>query len=212
VSTKKCILLLALAMAVLGMTAFALMAVKDRTYVASEAYAPVGEPNRAVAVVYYSRSGHPRPSPGRLRARSMRRSLASRQTILWTSRVRERPSLMRTRASCRGSRSDPSISTRFAVSSWCRRPGCSARRRRFGLTSSRPTLRARKSCLSRPATAGSSKRRSMRSQGGSRHEVGASLSTFSYAGVASTGRRAARICWLRLAREYATSGDQAAPL
>ena len=42
----------------LGIAAFALMAVKDRTYVASEAYAPVGEPNRAVAVVYYSRSGH----------------------------------------------------------------------------------------------------------------------------------------------------------
>jgi hypothetical protein len=58
VSTKKSILLLALAMAVLGIAAFALMAMKDRTYVVSEAYAPVGEPNRAVAVVYYSRSGH----------------------------------------------------------------------------------------------------------------------------------------------------------
>jgi hypothetical protein len=58
VSTRKSILLLALAMAVLGIAAFALMAVKDRTYVTSEAYAPMGEPNRAVAVVYYSRSGH----------------------------------------------------------------------------------------------------------------------------------------------------------
>jgi hypothetical protein len=58
VNTRKFILLLALAMAAVGIAAFALMAVKDRTYVASEAYAPVGEPNRAVAVVYYSRSGH----------------------------------------------------------------------------------------------------------------------------------------------------------
>jgi hypothetical protein len=58
VSTRKSILLLALAMAVLGIAAFALMAVKDRTYVASQSYASVGEPNRAVAVVYYSRSGH----------------------------------------------------------------------------------------------------------------------------------------------------------
>ena len=57
-STKKFILLCALAVAFLGIGAFALMAVKDRTYVGSEAYAPVGGPNRAVAVVYYSRSGH----------------------------------------------------------------------------------------------------------------------------------------------------------
>lgn len=57
-STKKSILLLAMTMAVLGLAAFALMAVKDQTYVPSEAYAPVGEPNRAIAVVYYSRSGH----------------------------------------------------------------------------------------------------------------------------------------------------------
>ena len=57
-NTRKFILLLALAMAAVGIAAFALMAVKDRTYVASEAYAPVGEPNRAVAVVYYSRTGH----------------------------------------------------------------------------------------------------------------------------------------------------------
>jgi len=58
VSVKKSILLLALAMAVIGIGAFTVMAVKDRTYVPSEAYAPVGEPNPAVAVVYYSRSGH----------------------------------------------------------------------------------------------------------------------------------------------------------
>jgi hypothetical protein len=58
VSTRKSILLLALAMAVLGLGVFMLMTVKDRTYVPSRTYAPVGEPNREVAVVYYSRSGH----------------------------------------------------------------------------------------------------------------------------------------------------------
>ena len=57
-STKKYILLLAVATAVLGIGAFTVMAVKDQTYVPSDAYAPVGEPNREVAVVYYSRSGH----------------------------------------------------------------------------------------------------------------------------------------------------------
>jgi hypothetical protein len=57
-SIKKSILLLAVAVTAVGIAAFALMAVKDQTYVASEAYAPIGEPNRAVAVVYYSRSGH----------------------------------------------------------------------------------------------------------------------------------------------------------
>jgi flavodoxin len=43
---------------VLGIAAFALMAAKDRTYVPSAPYSPQGEPNRDVAVVYYSRSGH----------------------------------------------------------------------------------------------------------------------------------------------------------
>jgi flavodoxin len=42
----------------LGGAAVALMLWKDRTYVSSEPYAPRGEPNRKVAVVYYSRSGH----------------------------------------------------------------------------------------------------------------------------------------------------------
>lgn len=41
-----------------GAAAFALMLWKDRTYVSSDPYAPRGEPNRSVAVVYYSRSGH----------------------------------------------------------------------------------------------------------------------------------------------------------
>lgn len=43
---------------VVGSIPFIVMVVKDRTYVPSLIYAPVGEPNRAVAVVYYSRSGH----------------------------------------------------------------------------------------------------------------------------------------------------------
>lgn len=34
------------------------MIVKDRTYVSSLPYIPVGEPNSDVAVIYYSRSGH----------------------------------------------------------------------------------------------------------------------------------------------------------
>jgi flavodoxin len=51
-------LLFAMAAAVLGIAAFALMATKDRTYVPSAPYTPRGEPNREVAVVYYSRSGH----------------------------------------------------------------------------------------------------------------------------------------------------------
>ena len=41
-----------------GAGAFTVMAVKDQTYVPSIPYAPVGGPNREIAVVYYSRSGH----------------------------------------------------------------------------------------------------------------------------------------------------------
>lgn len=48
----------ALAAAALTAVAFVVMAVKDRTYVASPPYAPSGEANCGVAVVYYSRSGH----------------------------------------------------------------------------------------------------------------------------------------------------------
>lgn len=51
-------LLLAFTAIVLGLTAFAMMAVKDQTYVRSPPYAPRGEPNSNVVVVYYSRSGH----------------------------------------------------------------------------------------------------------------------------------------------------------
>jgi len=43
---------------VVGSIPFIVMVVKDRTYVPSPVYAPTGESNRAVAVVYYSRSGH----------------------------------------------------------------------------------------------------------------------------------------------------------
>ena len=59
---KKRLLLFAMPAAVLGIgaggVAFTVMAVKDQTYVPSAPYAPGGEPNREVAVVYYSRSGH----------------------------------------------------------------------------------------------------------------------------------------------------------
>jgi flavodoxin len=41
-----------------GAVAFTVMAVKDQTYVPSEPYAPPGNANRNVAVIYYSRSGH----------------------------------------------------------------------------------------------------------------------------------------------------------
>jgi hypothetical protein len=43
---KKRMLLVALAAAILGISAFALMAAKDRTYGPSAAYSPQGEPNR----------------------------------------------------------------------------------------------------------------------------------------------------------------------
>jgi len=55
---KKRMLLVALAAAALGIAAFAVLVAKDRTYVPSAPYSPQGEPNREVAVVYYSRSGH----------------------------------------------------------------------------------------------------------------------------------------------------------
>lgn len=49
---------IAVAALVVGLTAFTTMAVKDRTYVTSPRYSPVGEPSSDVAVIYYSRSGH----------------------------------------------------------------------------------------------------------------------------------------------------------
>jgi flavodoxin len=58
ITWKHRMVLTTLAAAVLGIVAFAVMARKDRTYVPSDAYVPEGAPNRDVAVVYYSRSGH----------------------------------------------------------------------------------------------------------------------------------------------------------
>lgn len=55
---KRVVLLFAVAAIVLGIAAFVAMAVKDQSYVPSATYAPADEPNRKVAVVYYSRSGH----------------------------------------------------------------------------------------------------------------------------------------------------------
>lgn len=58
VSWKKAAVLCAATAVAVGIAAFTVMVVKDRTYVVSPAYAPTAEPNKAVAVVYYSRSGH----------------------------------------------------------------------------------------------------------------------------------------------------------
>jgi flavodoxin len=52
------VLILGVAAAIIGIAAFAIMTWKDRTYVPSPTYAPVGQPNPEVAVIYYSRSGH----------------------------------------------------------------------------------------------------------------------------------------------------------
>ncbi|ACZ77493.1 flavodoxin/nitric oxide synthase [Pectobacterium sp. FL60-S17] len=58
-SWKKSMFVYAAVLAlVVGSIPFIVMVVKDRTYVPSPVYAPAGESNRAVAVVYYSRSGH----------------------------------------------------------------------------------------------------------------------------------------------------------
>ena len=51
-------LTIGLGAALLGGAAFVTMAVKDRRYVPSAPYTPRGEPDRDVAVVYYSRTGH----------------------------------------------------------------------------------------------------------------------------------------------------------
>jgi flavodoxin len=51
-------LTIALGVAILGGTALVVMVLKDRTYAPSAPYTPRGQPDRDVAVVYYSRSGH----------------------------------------------------------------------------------------------------------------------------------------------------------
>jgi len=58
IKRKRMLLFAALAAAVVGIAAFAVMVAKDQTYASSAPYTPQGEPNRDVAVVYYSRSGH----------------------------------------------------------------------------------------------------------------------------------------------------------
>jgi hypothetical protein len=56
---KRRILVIAMgAVALGGVVAFTVMAVKDQTYVPSDPYTPRDDPSRDVAVVYYSRSGH----------------------------------------------------------------------------------------------------------------------------------------------------------
>jgi hypothetical protein len=55
---RRALLTIAAGPALLGGAAFVTMVVKDRRYVPSEPYAPRGEPERHVAVVYYSRTGH----------------------------------------------------------------------------------------------------------------------------------------------------------
>lgn len=55
---KRRLTLVALAVGGLGVAGFAVMRVKDQTYVPSADYVPAGNSNRNVAVVYYSRSGH----------------------------------------------------------------------------------------------------------------------------------------------------------
>lgn len=56
---RRRLLLIAMgAVALGGAGAFTVMAVKDQTYVPSDPYAPLGEPDREFAVVYYSRTGH----------------------------------------------------------------------------------------------------------------------------------------------------------
>ena len=51
-------LTIALGVAIVGGTALVVMVLKDRTYAPSAPYTPRDQPDRDVAVVYYSRSGH----------------------------------------------------------------------------------------------------------------------------------------------------------
>jgi flavodoxin len=61
--------------AVLGAAAFAIMVVKDRTYVSSVPFAPSRAPNSRAAVIYYSRTGHSE-AVAREIARSLNSSIA----------------------------------------------------------------------------------------------------------------------------------------
>jgi flavodoxin len=55
---RKSLVAMGVIAASLGVAAFTVMAVKDQTYAPSDGFAPNGVPNRGVAIVYYSRSGH----------------------------------------------------------------------------------------------------------------------------------------------------------
>lgn len=58
INRKRRLTLVALAVSGLGGATLTGMTVKDQTYVPSLEYVPVVNPNRNLAVVYYSRSGH----------------------------------------------------------------------------------------------------------------------------------------------------------
>ena len=135
---KKRVLLVAMAGAALGGAgAFTVMAVMDQTYVPSIPYAPLGEPNRDVAVVYYSRSGHSEAAAREIARMFNAPITGSTRTIPAASLARPKPPQMRQRGCFRRSGSSRSTSLARAASSSYLRLGCSARRRRFGPTWSR---------------------------------------------------------------------------
>jgi len=86
-SRKRRLTLVALAVGGLGGAAFTVMTVKDQTYVPSSEYVPVGNPNREVAVVYYSRSGHSE-AVAREVARTLNAPIARLPPVSPTSRRR----------------------------------------------------------------------------------------------------------------------------
>jgi len=58
INNRRRLILSGVAAGGLGIAAFTIMTVKDRTYVPSADYLPVADASREIAVVYYSRSGH----------------------------------------------------------------------------------------------------------------------------------------------------------
>lgn len=58
INNRRRLILSGVAAGGLGIAAFTIMTVKDRTYVPSADYVPVADASREIAVVYYSRSGH----------------------------------------------------------------------------------------------------------------------------------------------------------
>ena len=138
---KKRLLLFAMPAAVLGIgaggVAFTVMAVKDQTYVPSAPYAPEGEPNREVAVVYYSRSGHSEAAAREIARLFIApiaridadypRDFSGQRKAVSDARVRALPQI----------RVEPIDLARARRVFLASRPGCSARRRRSGPTWSR---------------------------------------------------------------------------